>query len=209
MAYVIKRYANRKLYDPQKSQYVTLEELEEMIRAGREITVTDATTGEDLTAMVLAQIILEKARSRRPSLPTAFLHQLIQYGEAWQDFAVASLKTSLEGIMTSQREAERILREWAAGCGWMPPAQRASEAGTTPAVSQELTRTAPGNSRAARAITEARRTATAGTHALGIWGCRIALIPQTTQDLTRVILKVVKAFFNTNDALEESVDLLA
>jgi len=139
VAYVIKRYANRKLYDPQKSQYVTLEELEEMIRAGREIAVTDATTGEDLTAMVLAQIILEKARSRRPSLPTAFLHQLIQYGEAWQDFAVASLKTNLEGIMTSQREAERILREWAAGCGWMPPAQRAPEAEPPPAVSQELT----------------------------------------------------------------------
>ena len=139
VAYVIKRYANRKLYDPQKSQYVTLEELEEMIRAGREITVTDATTGDDLTAMVLAQIILEKARSRRPSLPTAFLHQLVQYGEAWQDFAVASLKTSLEGIMTSQREAERILREWAAGCGWMPPTQRTAEAEPPPAVSQELT----------------------------------------------------------------------
>ena len=139
MAYVIKRYVNRKLYDPQKSQYVTLEELAEMIRAGREITVTDATTGDDLTAMILAQIILEKARSRRPSLPTAFLHQLVQYGEAWQDFAVASLKTSLEGIMTSQREAERILREWAAGCGWMPPAQRTSGAEPPPAVSQELT----------------------------------------------------------------------
>ena len=139
MAYVIKRYTNRKLYDPQKSQYVTLEELEEMIRAGREIAVTEETTGEELTPKELAQIILEKSRSRLPSLPTAFLHQLIQYGEAWQDFAVTSLKTSLEGIMTSQREAERILREWAAGCGWMPPAQRASAAGTTPAVSQELT----------------------------------------------------------------------
>jgi polyhydroxyalkanoate synthesis repressor PhaR len=139
VAYVIKRYANRKLYDPQASQYVTLEELAEMIRAGREIAVTDATTGEDLTAMVLAQIILEKARSRRPSLPTAFLHQLIQYGEAWQDFAVASLKTSLEGVMTSQREADRILHEWAARCGWMPPAQRTPEAEPPPAVSPELT----------------------------------------------------------------------
>jgi polyhydroxyalkanoate synthesis repressor PhaR len=139
VAYVIKRYANRKLYDPQKSQYVTLEELAEMIRAGREIMVTDATTGEDLTAMVLAQIILEKARSRRPSLPTAFLHQLIQYGEAWQDFTVTSLKTSLEGIMTSQREAERILREWAAGGGWMPPPQQSPEAESPPVGSQELT----------------------------------------------------------------------
>jgi polyhydroxyalkanoate synthesis repressor PhaR len=139
VAYVIKRYANRKLYDPQESRYVTLEEVEEMIRAGREISVTDATTGEDLTAMVLAQIILEKARSRRPSLPTAFLHQLIQYGETWQDFALTSLKTRLEGIMTSQRETDRILREWAAGCGWMPPTQRAPAAEPTPTVSQELT----------------------------------------------------------------------
>jgi len=55
VAYVIKRYANRKLYDPQKSQYVTLEELAEMIRAGREIMVTDATTGvgEDMAQQVL------------------------------------------------------------------------------------------------------------------------------------------------------------
>ena len=138
MAYMIKRYANRKLYDPQKSQYVTLEELEKMIRAGREIAVTDATTEEDLTAMVLAQIIVEQARSRRPGLPTAFLHQLIQCGEAWQDLALTSLKTSLAGVMTSQREADRILRAWAAGCGWMLPSQGTSAPGTATPVSQEL-----------------------------------------------------------------------
>src|SRR5437870_4394479 len=109
-----------------------------MIRAGREIAVTDATTGEDLTAMVLAQIILEKARSRRPSLPTVFLHQLIQYGEAWQDLALTSLKTGLEGVMTSQREADRMLREWVAGCGWMLPSQGTPAPGTATPVSQEL-----------------------------------------------------------------------
>ena len=139
MAYVIKRYANRKLYDPQESRYVTLEELEEMIRAGREITVTDATTGEDLTAVILAQIVLENARHRRPTLPTAFLHQLIQYGAAWQDFALTSLKTSLAGLMTSQREAERIMREWAARCGWMPPPERDTSADVTADVARELT----------------------------------------------------------------------
>src|SRR5712691_8244582 len=138
VAYIIKRYANRKLYDPQESRYVTLEELAEMIRAGREIAVTDATTGEDLTAMVLAQIVLEKARSRRPSLPTAFLHQLIQYGEAWQDLALTSLKMSLEGVMVSQREADRILREWAAGYGWVLPSQGTQRRETTTPVSQEL-----------------------------------------------------------------------
>ena len=57
MAYVIKRYSNRKLYDTQESRYVTLEEIEEMIRGGKEISVVDASTGEDLTSVTLAQII--------------------------------------------------------------------------------------------------------------------------------------------------------
>jgi polyhydroxyalkanoate synthesis repressor PhaR len=122
MPYVIKRYSNRKLYDTQESRYVTLEELEEFIRAGREISVVDVSTGEDLTSVTLAQIILENERSRRAGLPTAFLHQLIKHGEAWQDFVQKSMKSSLEGIMSSQREAERVFRELVsrAGAGWMP-----------------------------------------------------------------------------------------
>jgi polyhydroxyalkanoate synthesis repressor PhaR len=121
MAYVIKRYSNRKLYDTQESRYVTLEELEELIRAGKEISVVDVATGEDLTSVTLAQIILENERSRRAALPTAFLHQLIKHGEAWQDFFQKSLKGSLETIMTSQREADRVFREWAARAGWAMP----------------------------------------------------------------------------------------
>ena len=73
MAYVIKRYSNRKLYDTQESRYVTLEEIEEMIRAGKEIAVVDAASGEDLTSVTLAQIILENERNHRAALPTAFL----------------------------------------------------------------------------------------------------------------------------------------
>ncbi len=119
MAYVIKRYSNRKLYDTQESRYVTLEELEELIRAGREISVVDVSTGEDLTSVTLAQIILENERNHRATLPTAFLHQLIKHGEAWQDFVQKSLRSSLEGLMTSQREADRVLREWAARAGWV------------------------------------------------------------------------------------------
>ncbi|HKW95743.1 MAG TPA: polyhydroxyalkanoate synthesis regulator DNA-binding domain-containing protein [Methylomirabilota bacterium] len=119
MAYVIKRYSNRKLYDTQESRYVTLEELEELIRAGREISVVDVSTGEDLTSVTLAQIILENERNHRATLPTAFLHQLIKHGEAWQDFVQKSLRSSLEGLMTSQREADRVLREWAARAGWL------------------------------------------------------------------------------------------
>ena len=65
MAYVIKRYSNRKLYDTQESRYVTLEEIEEMIRAGKEISVVDAASGEDLTSVTLTQIILENERNHR------------------------------------------------------------------------------------------------------------------------------------------------
>ena len=118
MPYVIKRYSNRKLYDTQESRYVTLEDLEELIRQGKEISVVDASTGEDLTSVTLAQIILENERSRRAALPTAFLHQLIKHGEAWQDFVQKSLRSSLEGLMTSQREADRVLREWVERAGW-------------------------------------------------------------------------------------------
>ncbi|MBI4610804.1 MAG: polyhydroxyalkanoate synthesis regulator DNA-binding domain-containing protein [Candidatus Rokubacteria bacterium] len=124
MAYVIKRYSNRKLYDIQESRYVTLEELEELIRAGKEISVVDAATGEDLTSVTLAQIILDSERNRRATLPTAFLHQLIKHGEAWQDFVQKSLRSSLEGIITSQRAADRIFREWAARSGLVPPPER-------------------------------------------------------------------------------------
>jgi polyhydroxyalkanoate synthesis repressor PhaR len=119
MAYVIKRYSNRKLYDTQESRYVTLEELEELIRAGKEIAVVDVSTGEDLTSVTLAQIILENERNHRATLPTAFLHQLIKHGQAWQDFIQKSFKSSLEGIMTSQRETDRVFREWVARAGWM------------------------------------------------------------------------------------------
>ena len=92
MAYVIKRYSNRKLYDTQESRYVTLEEIEEMIRGGKEISVVDASTGEDLTSVTLAQIILENERNRRAALPSAFLHQLIKHGEAWQEFVQRSMR---------------------------------------------------------------------------------------------------------------------
>jgi polyhydroxyalkanoate synthesis repressor PhaR len=124
MAYVIKRYSNRKLYDTQESRYVTLEEIEEMIRAGREISVVDAATGEDLTSVTLTQIILENERTRRTALPTAFLHQLIKHGEAWQEFVQRSMKSSLEGIVSSQRELERLFRDWSARVGWGPAGPR-------------------------------------------------------------------------------------
>jgi polyhydroxyalkanoate synthesis repressor PhaR len=139
MAYVIKRYSNRKLYDTQESRYVTLEEIEEMIRGGREISVVDAGSGEDLTSVTLTQIILENERTRRASLPAAFLHQLIKHGESWQDFVQKSMRASLEGVMSSQRDMERFFRDWTTRSGWgavlgataAPPAAEPRRDGTS------------------------------------------------------------------------------
>lgn len=127
MAYIIKRYSNRKLYDTQESRYVTLEELEEMIRGGKEIRVVDASTGEDLTSVTLAQILLENERAHRAALPTALLHQLIKHGQAWQDFLQRSLRASLEGITASQRDSDRVFRDWSARAGWVPVKDREPE----------------------------------------------------------------------------------
>ena len=83
----------------------------------------DAASGEDLTAVTLTQIILENERSHRGGLPIGFLHQLIKHGEAWQDFVQRSMKSSLEGVISNQREMERVFQDWASRAGWgsMPP----------------------------------------------------------------------------------------
>jgi len=91
-----------------------------MIRNGKEISVVDAATGEELTSVTLTQIILENERNHRSALPAAFLHQLVKHGEAWQDFIQRSMKSSLEGIVSSQREMERVVREWSTRSGWAP-----------------------------------------------------------------------------------------
>jgi len=90
------------------------------------------------------QIILENDRNRRATLPTAFLHQLIKHGEAWQDFVQRSLKSSLDGIMTSQRESDRVLREWASRAGWLhgtpaePKPEKRTEAAEGDALRDEV-----------------------------------------------------------------------
>jgi polyhydroxyalkanoate synthesis repressor PhaR len=77
---VIKRYPNRKLYDTEAKQYVTLEAIAALIRQGEEIQVVDHTTGEDLTAITLSQIIFEQEKKLSGFLPQAVLTGLIQAG---------------------------------------------------------------------------------------------------------------------------------
>ena len=84
---IIKKYANRRLYDTSTSSYVTLDHLSELVREGRDFEVRDAKTGEDLTRQVLTQIIFEQETKGEGALPLNFLRQLIGfYGGGAQTF---------------------------------------------------------------------------------------------------------------------------
>jgi polyhydroxyalkanoate synthesis repressor PhaR len=76
---VVKRYANRKLYDTQRSRYVTLDQIAEMIRAGEDVKIIDNNSKEDLTAITLAQIIFEEEK-KASFLPLSALRNIIQNG---------------------------------------------------------------------------------------------------------------------------------
>lgn len=82
-ARVIKRYANRKLYDTQHSRYVTLDQISEMIRAGDEVKIVDNKTKEDLTSVTLAQIIFEEEKKQRSFMPLGAMRNIIQHGGEW------------------------------------------------------------------------------------------------------------------------------
>jgi polyhydroxyalkanoate synthesis repressor PhaR len=84
---VVKRYANRKLYDTQRSRYVTLDQIAEMIRAGEDVKIVDNNSKEDLTAITLAQIIFEEEK-KASFLPLSALRNIIQTsGQSIQSFA--------------------------------------------------------------------------------------------------------------------------
>ena len=83
---VVKKYANRRLYNTESSSYITLDNLADMVRKGRDFVVYDAKTGEDITRSVLTQIIVEEEGKGRAMLPTSFLRQLIGfYGDSMQN----------------------------------------------------------------------------------------------------------------------------
>jgi polyhydroxyalkanoate synthesis repressor PhaR len=105
---IIKKYANRRLYNTDTSTYVTLEDLAEMVRADRDFVVYDAKTGEDLTHTVLTQIIVEQESRGTNLLPVGFLRQLIRfYGGSMQNIVPSYLEFSLDSL-TKQQDQYRL-----------------------------------------------------------------------------------------------------
>jgi polyhydroxyalkanoate synthesis repressor PhaR len=102
---VIKKYANRRLYNTQTSSYVTLDHLAAMVKEGTEFEVQDARTGEDITRSVLTQIIFEEEAKGQNLLPIKFLRQLIRfYGDSLQAFVPGYLDLSMESFTKNQGE---------------------------------------------------------------------------------------------------------
>lgn len=104
---IIKKYANRRLYNTETSSYVTLDHLADMIKCGDEFVVLDAKSGDDLTRAVLTQIIFEKETQENNMLPIAFLRQLISlYGDGLQAMVPTYLQSAME-ILTRHQEGLR------------------------------------------------------------------------------------------------------
>ncbi|MFW6077431.1 MAG: polyhydroxyalkanoate synthesis repressor PhaR, partial [Hyphomicrobiales bacterium] len=115
---VIKKYANRRLYNTATSAYVTLEDLAAMVKSGTNFVVYDAKSGEDITRPVLTQIIFEEESKGENLLPINFLRQLIGlYGHNMQTFVPSYLEFSLDALV---REQEKFSRQVAESFGASP-----------------------------------------------------------------------------------------
>ena len=105
---VVKKYANRRLYNTESSSYITLDNLADMVRAGRDFVVYDARTGDDITRSVLTQIIVEEESKGRALLPTTFLRQLIGF---YGDSVGGMVPRYLEHTMTAIARQQEQMRE--------------------------------------------------------------------------------------------------
>ncbi len=109
---IIKKYANRRLYDTGSSSYITLQHLSEMTRAGREFKVVDAKSGEDITHTVLTQIIVEEESRGATLLPVSFLRQLIaMYGDQMQAMVPHYLEASMQAFRRNQEQARQTMMD--------------------------------------------------------------------------------------------------
>lgn len=100
---IIKKYANRRLYNTAKSSYVTLDHLAQMVRDGEDFVVNDAKSGQDITRSVLAQIIFDEEAKGHTMLPANFLRQLIRlYGDTLQGFVPGYLEASMDTFARNQ-----------------------------------------------------------------------------------------------------------
>ena len=104
---IIKRYPNRKLYDTQKSCYVTLDEIANMVKGGEDVTIIDNKTNQDITSVTLTQIIFEEEKKNKSILPLSALRKIIQSG---QDFLQSTINEGAERVTHLRDETEKQIQ---------------------------------------------------------------------------------------------------
>ena len=110
---LLKKYTNRRLYETEKSIYVTLDYVTDIIRHGRKIKVVDAKTGEDVTSAILTQIVFEEARKKKYLLPDPLLYLIIQYGEnVLTDFFEKYLEQTIKNYLLVHNMADDQFKKW-------------------------------------------------------------------------------------------------
>ena len=123
---LIKKYANRRLYNTESSSYITLDHLAAMTREGRDFRVVDAKTDEDITHNILTQIIMEaEGRGATPMLPVPFLRQLIAlYGDSMQAVVPGYLEASMDSFRHNQAQFRSAVEGAFAGSPFAEIAKR-------------------------------------------------------------------------------------
>ena len=107
---IIKKYANRRLYNTQSSKYITLDFLAELTRKDIQFQVVDAKSGEDITHGVLTQIIMEEENTGQGMLPVNFLRQIISlYGDSMQGLVPQFLENSMDNFRKNQKQVQDVI----------------------------------------------------------------------------------------------------
>jgi polyhydroxyalkanoate synthesis repressor PhaR len=109
--HLIKKYANRRLYDTVTSKHITLDGIHDLIVDGHDVKIIDDTTGEDISRSILLQIIAEREQAGRPMLDTDFLMRILRlYGNPMQDMVGEFLSRSFDSFMKQQKQFQQQMR---------------------------------------------------------------------------------------------------
>jgi len=104
---LIKKYPNRRLYNTETSGYITIKDVAELIKSGNRVEVRDVTNGEDVTALVLTQIVMDKAKNNQGLLPVSLLHLVIQFGEnLLHEFFEKYLEKTMESYLIYRKTVD-------------------------------------------------------------------------------------------------------
>ncbi len=110
---LLKKYANRRLYDTHKSAFVSLSQVAELVKQGVEVEIRDDKTGEDVTAFILTQIVLEEVKKKTLLLPVSLLSLLIRYGDnALSEFFDKYLEQTMRNYLAYKSAMDQQFRRW-------------------------------------------------------------------------------------------------